>query len=349
MSHNLNTENGKVAFAYAEEGTKPWHGLGQKVPGAMTMEQAIVLGGLDWQVEKQALITVPGISVPDFFATVRMDTGNALGVVGNAYEVVQNRNALRFFDSALGKGAAAIDTVGALGKGEVIWAMAKIPDIVEIAPGDPIEHYLLLTSSHDGSSAIKALFTPVRVVCNNTLSSALKGAKQVVSIKHTRNVEDALDAAHKVLAEGNRYWDRVRGAFKWLAKTEMTTETVQEFLEKLFPAKTRKKEVTVIDPETGEAVTTEQEIAEVATRTLNTRNQILELFEGDALGADLAGKTAWGMFNAVTEYVDWQRKSRTGINNWQNSVFGLGANLRQKAFEILTESADQSQFVTLGA
>src|SRR5277367_1882484 len=189
MAHNINfnEKTGKHSFMSVKE--KAWHGLGQIVDRYPTSSEAIQFAGLDYIVEKRPLFTydtenqmadpetdiiIPEISVPNYFATVRADTDQVLGVVGNDYEVVQNRDAFTFFDAIVGGGDGILyETAGALGNGERIFITAKLPGYIRVGNDDLIEKYLFLTTSHDGFGSITAAFTPIRVVCNNTLHAAL--------------------------------------------------------------------------------------------------------------------------------------------------------------------------------
>jgi len=333
MSHDIAKLDGRDAFAYA--GERPWHGLGIQVPGLMTTAQAIVAGGLDWEVKKVPLMLndITMQVVHGHYATVRFgpetnEDGDLrripLGIVGERYTVVQNREAFGFFDAALGEGAAAIETVGALGNGERIFAMARIPGDFEITAGDPLERYILLHTSHDGTTPLEALFSIVRVVCNNTLQAALRGAKQTVRIRHTQSVTDRVKQAHKVLCDSDAYWTRIQDAYKAMALRDMSALDVITFLENLFPGKLTK------DKDTDKMVET------VSGKARNAREKVLNLFEGHAKGSEEAGTSAWGLYNAVTEYVDHERSIRSTTDPWESSTFGTGADLRQKAFKLLT-------------
>ena len=174
MAHNLAMTNGKTAMAYT--GDKPWHGLGTSVANAMTSAEAIGLAGLDWGVVKQPVYFANDISkykrIENKFATVRVDTMDPLGIVGNVYRPLQNKEAFSFFDAIVGDKLAMYHTAGALGKGERIWLLAKLPGECWITPKDNIEKFLLLTNSHDGYSSVEFMVTPIRVVCQNTLNMA---------------------------------------------------------------------------------------------------------------------------------------------------------------------------------
>lgn len=343
MAHNLDQSTGEVAFAFT--GEKPWHGLGTQVPAHMKPREAIIAGRLDWTVEKHEMnidteilydqdgagSIRPKVYIPNRFGILRNDTLAVLGVVGSDYEPVQNVDAFEPFESMFGKDAACIETVGALGVGERIFAMAKLPNVTDVMPGDPVEYYFLMTSSHDGTGSVTLLFTPVRVVCNNTLTIALRGARNKISVKHTKNVKVGLKKAQELLVKNQDYWKRATEAYKFMASQQMDTAAVKKFLQNLFPGK------RLLD-EDGDPIPVEGE-DDPATRTKNMRENIERLYAGQATGAKLAGSTRWGMFNAVTHFIDHERKGRNGLTMWENSLLGLAGDLRQEAFDLLT--ADQ--------
>ncbi len=177
MSHNLMIQNGEASMMYV--GGVPWHGLGTALDKPATAEEAIQAARLDWQVKKLPLYASDGdnsllrLPVPDKYAVARENSLDVLGVVGSSYTPVQNREAFAFFDPIVGKQAAIYHTAGALGKGERVWILAKLPDSIRVVGDDITDKFLLLTNSHDGTSSLQVKFTPVRVVCQNTLSLAI--------------------------------------------------------------------------------------------------------------------------------------------------------------------------------
>ena len=160
MSHNVET------MAYF--GSKPWHGLGTEVMSLMTAKEALTKGGLDWEVEKRKLFAdVNGnmIHVPGHFATVRTTDDRPLGIVGSVYKPVQNHEALDFMDALTESGEAKYETVGSLQHGKIVWVMAKIPNGHGV---DPVEPFLLCTTSHDGTTPVMVTATPVSRVASDS-------------------------------------------------------------------------------------------------------------------------------------------------------------------------------------
>ena len=179
MAHNLNEANGKTSMMYVNE--VPWHKLGTKLENPATAAEAIQAAGLDFNVVKKTLTTTaPDLPVVGHYATVRTDNLQVLGVVGSRYEPIQNRDAFTTFDELVGEGEAIYHTAGVLGKGERIWILAKLPDYIRVNGDDLVEKFLLLTNSHDGSGPVRVKLTPIRVVCENTLTVALDGREQEV-------------------------------------------------------------------------------------------------------------------------------------------------------------------------
>lgn len=201
-----------------------------------TSAEAIGFAGLDYHVAKRPLFTfdnlasdrsrdsgvVPeaGLEVPNFFATVRTDTEQALGVVGRDYSVVQNVDAFAFFDSIVGGGDGILyETAGALGKGERIFITAKLPSYIRVGRDDLIEQYIFLTTSHDGGGSITAAFTPVRIVCNNTLNAAMRSQQNAVRIRHSSGAAERLKQAHRLMGISSVFSSELEQLFNhWTTK-----------------------------------------------------------------------------------------------------------------------------------
>jgi phage/plasmid-like protein (TIGR03299 family) len=313
MSHNLNIHNGRASMFYT--GEVPWHKLGQHLDQPATAAEAIESAGLDFHVALKPVKTVVNRKqaiVPGTFATVRTDTGAVLGVVGSRYEPIQNKYAFAFFDGIVDRNEAIYHTAGVLGKGERIWILAKLPGYIRIGKNDPVEKYLLLTNSHDGSAVVRAKLTPIRVVCSNTLSAALAGSEQEVRIKHTANAVHKLEQAHKLLGLSNSLYEQLHTIFNRMALKKITDKQLMAYVKALVPS----------NPD-----------ASYQTRNENIRDAILDLHE-TGKGADLAHGTVWGMYNAATEYADHVQHSRDASKQLKSIWFGGGEKLKLRAFQL---------------
>jgi phage/plasmid-like protein (TIGR03299 family) len=246
MSHNIhfNEQTGKHSFFSVQE--KAWHGLGQIVRDYPTSEEAIRHAGLDYEVVKSPLFTQGNglsiradgivdnqgaIKVPDYYATMRTDNNAVLGVVGKDYEVVQNRDAFSFFDSIVGGDGIQYETAGALGKGECIFITAQLPDYIRVGKEDLIEKYLFLTTSHNGSGSITAAFTPIRIVCANTLNAAMHRKSNAIRIRHTVNAKQRLEQAHKVMGISNTLAIQLENIFNHWTKVPITDREVKKLVQ----------------------------------------------------------------------------------------------------------------------
>lgn len=317
MAHQINIDEktGKANIFTVKE--PAWHGLGQVVKEALTAEQAIEAAGLGFTVEKKPLYFIDGenkIEIESNKAIVRTDNLRSLGVVGNGYTPVQNKDAFCFFDELVNKEQAIYHTAGVLGAGERVWILAKLPTDIVVGKVDLIENYVLIYNSHDGSSAVTALLTPTRVVCNNTLTAALRGAKNKVTIRHTKNAEDRLKEAHKLLGLSNIYRTELQGALNAMASKKLTTELANGLLGSIFD--------TYVD---GKLVTMNKRIKET----------VMDIYESSVGGQDMkvCRGTVYGMYNAVTFFNDNVSKYKTEDSRMFSAHFGGAATIRQNAFK----------------
>ena len=225
MSHNLMIQNGEASMMYV--GGVPWHGLGTVFDKPATAEEAIQAARLDWTVKKLPLYASDGensllrLPVPDKYAVARENSLDVLGVVGSSYTPVQNREAFAFFDPIVGKQAAIYHTAGALGKGERVWILAKLPDSIRVVGDDITDKFLLLTNSHDGTSSLQVKFTPVRVVCQNTLTLAINNGQRGIKISHHTDIHQRLKAAEKMLGIVHHQFDELADTFREMVQVPM--------------------------------------------------------------------------------------------------------------------------------
>ena len=224
MSANVET------MMYVRE--KPWHGLGIQVAEAPTSEDALKYAGLDWSVRQENIFDASGAIIPGYKANIRDRDNSVLGVVGDRYRVVQNRDAFKFTDNLIG-GDVRYETAGSLRGGRQIWLLAKMPN--RVVAGDEVEPYLCFTSTHDGTSGVKVCMTPIRVVCNNTLNLALASAKRTWSMRHTENISGRLEEAKDCLFRASEYMDALSGYAEDAANTLLSIDDVRGILDELFP------------------------------------------------------------------------------------------------------------------
>jgi phage/plasmid-like protein (TIGR03299 family) len=338
MAHNINEENGKHSFFSVNE--KAWHGLGQMVDQYPTSAEAIQYAGLDYIVEKRPLFTnsldnelagidtgiaIPKIAVPGFFATVRTDNNAVLGVVGKDYEVVQNVNAFEFFDAIVGGGDGILyETAGALGKGERIFITAKLPGYIRVGKQDLIEQYLFLTTSHDGFGSITAAFTPIRIVCNNTLNAALRNHSNAIKIRHTASANDRLKQAHTLMGISHHLAGELEGLLNHWAQIKISDSQVKKLIQM---AMSPNKEVlkNLANGKIDELSTTYTNIVDnVYEYALGSPTQQMETTAG----------TVFGAYNAITGYFQNVRNYKDGEAKFKSIMDGTAKQRGQTAFDL---------------
>ena len=210
----------------------PWHGLGVAVSESPTSSDAIRLAGLDWTVESSPIYTENNIIIPGYKANKRNTDSKILGFVSDRYKVVQNSEAFDFTDALIGDGCT-YETAGSLFGGRKIFLLAKLPQrrILD----DAVDPYICFTNSHDGTGAIQACATPIRVVCNNTLNLALNGAARKWSTKHVGDIESKLEEARQTLALMDTYMQTLDNTADMLAHTRVTMDDIVEIIDDIFP------------------------------------------------------------------------------------------------------------------
>lgn len=342
MAHNLNFNNrtGKYSFFSVKE--KAWHNLGQIVKEYPTSEEAIKFAGLDYEVEKSPLFTKGAgiientngiemidseLEVPNYFANIRTDNNTVLGVVGKDYQIVQNREAFSFFDSIVGGGNGILyETAGALGNGERIFITAKLPDYIRVGNGDDItEKYIFLTTSHDGSGSITAAFTPVRIVCQNTLNASLKNMSNVVRIRHTAGAKQRLEDAHKVMGLANKLSQELESTFNHWAKITVGDDEMKKLIQlALCPNKE-----TLQHLQKGN-------VADLSTVFKNTVDDAFAYaMISESQQTETTKGTLFGAYNAVTGYFQNVRNYKDNEAKLQSIVLGGTAQLKsQKALDL---------------
>lgn len=220
----------ETMFSYRE---MPWHRMGIIVEEAPSSEEAIRLAGLNWEVQQQPIYLADGTEIKGNYANVRSSDGKALGIVGDRYKIVQNTDAFAFTDALLGEGVR-YETAGSLKDGKIIWLLARMPESIEIL-GDKVDPYMVFTNTHDGSGAVRVCMTPVRVVCNNTLNAAMRGARRVWSARHTGSITNKLDDARETLQFATQYLEATKQTFENLYKVKLNEFSLYQTVNNIIP------------------------------------------------------------------------------------------------------------------
>lgn len=318
--------------------SKAWHGLGTVLADAPDTAEGLQLAGLDWDVRLEpvyAHVDVDGfgteeVELPDNFAVCRDkdDATEALAVVGSKYTPLQNSDAFAWFDPILHEGNAKLEAAGSLKGGRVVWVLARIGDDGEVTPGDPVSPYLLLSNSHDGSRAVGVQFTPIRVVCWNTLSYAhgLSEGKDI-QIRHTSNVHKTLLAVRDLLDLSHRTFSVTLEEYRAMQARQLTAQGLDLYLREVFATDAVLAAAMEAQLEHGEAPR-DVAYAESLPKPRSLERTV-ELFETGP-GFETAGKTVFGAYQAVTHYVDHGRARNTD-NALHASWFGTGQAVRNRA------------------
>lgn len=328
MAHNLNFNKKTGTYSFASHAEKAWHGLGQVVKNVMTWQEAMELANMNYEVNKsQACImieTPSGIVFPEFkdrFGTYRTDTNDLLGMVSDRYEIVQNKDAFTFFDSIIDAGEAIFETAGVLGNGEKIFVTAKLPEDM-LVNGEVCEKYIILTSSHDGTSGIIAGLTTVRIVCNNTLQAALSSLSNKVSIRHTMGAKERLSEAYKVMGIASIYMTEVESIFNKMANVGLEKGKLKEYI------------FDVMKPEYVPVTATEEEQVKISANLINKVDSIFDFaMNHPTQNTAAAGGTVWGAYNAISGYYNFIKEYKTDEQKFTNQMFGNDSKKIAKAFD----------------
>lgn len=332
MAHEICIDDGKASMFYVKE--EPWHGLGTKLKKPATAAEAIKVANLDWKVEKQPLFAMgvssggPVVQPVEKYAVVRQDLWGkrhcpVFGIVGEDYTPLQNHEAFAFFDQIVGAGAAIYHTAGALGKGERVWILAKLPSDIRVVGDDISEKYLLLSNSHDGNSSVQIKFTPIRVVCQNTLTMALSQGP-TVRVFHTKDMHKRLEKAERALGIIQRRFDEIETSFKGMAQVQMKEQRPNDYFNLVFP--------NPRDPEDWEG----------ANRVRKNR-EWSRYFFANGEGNRLKGVqgTLWAAYNGVTEYIDHRQTKQTPDRRLDSLWFGEGYQIKARAFAIAKDKMQE--------
>lgn len=324
MAHEI--DQTRFAEGQALYAVKPaWHGLGQVLPGTFTSFQAIEQVGLGFNVSKRKLVTVDGVLLPDYVATVRDDSNAVLGVVGKDFEPLQNKTMFSVLDQAVAETGVAVEyeSAGSLKGGREVWALARLAQPINLPGQDTVWKYFLALNGHDGSRGVVFMPTTVRVVCANTASAAEAGRERRFAWRHTRNINNNIEnmvAAVRGCIEDLKSWGEIA---EKMAVRQLETDAEIDTFKALIG--------DVID------ATITGGTDEAKARKLQAFNLILGHF---ASGVDPMNPgdqpTIWRAYNAVSQWIEHESvRSRSQETRFAALMFGTQAVLKSRAFRRL--------------
>lgn len=307
MAHGI-MENDTM---FSGNGIRPWHGLGTVIEGTATSEEAIRLANLGWDVIQEPVYLKDGIEIPNLYANIRSDTHQVLGSVKGKYQIVQNKEVFEFTDNIImnSKGVECrYETAGSLFNGARTFMLVRLPDSSLV--GDKVENYLFVSNSHDGSSGLLAGITNIRVVCNNTLQMAERGAQRTWRLRHTESIVGKQKEAEMSLGLALTYQERLAEDAEKLAREKLNEEKFfKEFFKKLDASEKQKEKVLT------------------SIRDLYIEKDDLQNFRG----------SKWGMYQAVCDYVSNNQDYRKTKNHdqWKMVSFMEGEPMIKLAQNVL--------------
>jgi len=299
-------------------GETPWHGLGKEIPEGkkLGIDEALVAAGLDWEVDLRRLYTEDGhtlLNINERYAVCRRKDNTVLGIVGPDYTPLQNKDAFAWFQPFLDTADVTLETAGSLKGGSQVWVLAKIQRAsLTVGAADEVAHYVLLSNSHDGSVPARVGFTPVRVVCNNTLCLAHESeASRLLRVKHTARIVENLGSVRDIMNIARKDFYATVGQYRALMKRKIDMNDLERYVKVVFalPDKGGKELVT----------------------------NVAYLME-KGRGSEMAGRTYWGAYNAVTEYLGYFR-GKTQDNRLSSLWFGDSARVNRRALDTAIEMA----------
>jgi phage/plasmid-like protein (TIGR03299 family) len=341
MAHQLNFNEKNQQYSFFSVKEKAWHGLGKIVDQYPNSREALEFAGLNFEVIKRPNIhrldNGAEIISDNSFYSYRPDTDAILGdKLGKDYEIIQNADAFAFFDSIVGGDGIQYETAGALGNGEKIFITAKLPGYIRVGNDDLTEKYLFLTTSHDGYGSITAAFTPIRIVCNNTLNAALRNHTNCIKIRHTTNAQKRLEQAHKLMGISNNMAVQMEEIFNRWSKVRITDKDVRKLIQKALIAD---KEV-LSRLEAGhedQCSTYYKNMCDNAfSYAMENETQLMETTKG----------TLFGAYNSITGYYQNVRKYKDDTAKIKSLLYnGTGQQRGQAAFELCQAVDADSSFL----
>lgn len=329
------------------------------VENCKTAEDVMSSAELNWQVAKCPLVAKihsnNGVNNTDngfvyndnnyvgcnnAYATYRTDYNIPLGIVKERYTIVQNSDAFKFFNDAIGKDKAIWQTAGYFGNGERIFVSAKLPNTIVVNGKDPVENYLVFTTSHDGSSGVKILFTPIRVVCQNTLNAAIANATNYVSFKHTNSVHKNIDIAKDILAICERNVFNLEQQYNKFAKAECGDTYAQIIFAKTILSENDMTNLLQTGHNVHQIIMRDVQAIQDSNISMKKVNVLSEInnYYYEGIGQKEYIGTKWGVLNAISGYYSNVDKSEN-TKRMDSLLYGDKANKLELSNKLLLEYA----------
>lgn len=315
-------------------GQRAWHGLGEELPAGLSAVQGFFRLGLGWLTEMVELVgkytnPVTGetqeIPFPEHRGHLRLDNLTGLGVVGEGYKPVQNEQLAKFADALTGSmGGVELETAGSLRGGRRIFALVRLPKVIEVTDRDILKQYVLISNSHDGSSSFQVYPTLVRVVCRNTQRlSEIRDAHKGCAFRHTGDVGQKIQVARETLGIILNETERVEGMIMAMKAITLNQVETYSFMLDVFNATFGEVDSTSDDEAAKKAVARRDKVLAQWKANLENENQDLPGIRG----------TAWAAYNAITEYHDHQRGRFRPISETDSRIHSnlWGVSHRSKA------------------
>ena len=338
MGHEIETINNKPSFFCVKN--PAWHNLVKPLPEAPSIKDAMDLAGLNWTVSLHDMYRLgdadPITNQPSFHKAktrmvVRDSDGQRLGEVGRTYQPLQNADAFNFFEPFVTSGEVKLESGGSLFNGERIFILGKLnQDDSVIVPGDSVKKYVLLANGHDGLMSVFAGFTPIRVVCWNTLSMSFTNKKSaLIRIRHSSNVVENLENVREIMNLANQQFEATAEQYRFLASKKINNDDLKKYIKVIFKTKDREED--------DEVAKSAEEDAKMDSRLIE--NKIMPIYEA-GYGATIPGVagTLWGAYNAVSNFLQWSR-GRSLDGRLDSVWFGQSKNVLKTAFDVATTMA----------
>lgn len=331
MAHELEIRHGAAQMFSVKE--TPWHRLGKIIAEAPTTKEGIKMAGLDWTVSQRPIFMATAAGEAQFLTNYRAITRDfderVYNIMSDQYTPLQNSEAFEFFDPFIESGLATLETAGSLKMGANVWCLARLNKApIEVGGGDEVYKYLLLSNAHDGTMAVRVGFTPIRVVCANTLAMTFGEESKMLRIFHGRSVKENLDKVQDVVNAANARFEATAEQYRFLASRSVSKKDLQKFVKIVF------KQIETTDEQQRKSAANER-----------IMQDITRLFE-TGRGANLksANGTYWGLYNAASEYFNYERGDQEDIR-LKSLWFGSSAKMNEHALDTAMKMSQQMAMV----